>query len=204
MGISGVSKGLYRARMGFKYQTVYFLFFLFLLFLFTPTPPPLAHFLCSCLSVMNLSRCSLPVTYLAVVFFFPFLSIFRSLPPTPHALSSLVVSSHPFLPRTPHASSCFCWAALLSPRNPSPCQSHRGEFWTSGCCWVTAHGCSVFGAKSQRGSKADAKAFRFACGHYYKVKHLSPSSSWNIIYRLRLALLTNENQIKRVKFLWTK
>lgn len=106
MGVSGVSKSLYRARMGFKYQTVYFLFVLFLLFLFTPTPPPLAHFLCSCLSVINLSRCSLPVTYLAVVFFPP-LCLYSGPHPPPHAISSLVVSSHPFLPRTPHCELVF-------------------------------------------------------------------------------------------------
>lgn len=188
MGVSGVSKSHYRARMGFKYQTVYFLFFLF-----TPTPPPLAHSVPACLSVINLSRCSLPVTYLVVVvvFFFPF-CLYSGPPPTPShlSLSLPIPSSHALHMRAHVFTEQLCHIAL-SPCNLSPCQSHRGEFWTSGCCWVTAHGCSVFGAKSQRGSKVAAKAFRFACGHYYKVKHLSPSSSRNIIYLLSLALLTD-------------
>lgn len=38
---------------------------------------------------------------------------------------SLAVSSYPFLPRSPHACLCFHWAALLSPRNLRPCQSHQ-------------------------------------------------------------------------------
>lgn len=37
---------------------------------------------------------------------------------------SLAVSSYPFLPRSPHACLCFQWAALLSPCNLSPWQSH--------------------------------------------------------------------------------
>lgn len=38
---------------------------------------------------------------------------------------SLAVSFYPFLPRSPHACLCFHRAALLSPCNLRPCQSHR-------------------------------------------------------------------------------
>lgn len=122
-GLYAVSISLYWAVWGHEIDgfwmlnslAVYFLVFLCF------------SLLCSCASVIKLSWCSLPVTCLAV-----FLSISRfSYPPL-----SFAVSSYPLLPRTLHACLCFHWAALLSPCNLRPCQSHQwGKFGHQAAVW---------------------------------------------------------------------
>lgn len=67
--------------------------------------------------------CSLPVTSCC-------LSVYIQVFSTP------LISSYPLLPRSPHACLCFHWAALLSPCNLRPCQSHRwGNVGPQAAAW---------------------------------------------------------------------